>query len=309
VDVKDYVLSGEIDDLVNDVMEIFAKMSLSRRKAIKDALYFLIYNQYVISKHHVGSCWRVILGTGMGLPQSGAIAEAAFYVRVEEYLLPRQSALGINWYFRFKDDVFMSFINTTYARHGLNLIRSKAKYFNILLEHLGFVSATFLNVTLSKSIASYIISPHFKATSLMRPLGEDSVHVPSLHKSWPVMVTRNLFTLASSWRIALEAKNKYVQRFIRFGASDILINKLQGTYGVLHKQNRFSKPVVNQNSMNAWLTLPYHPAWAKTLAKNINAFLEDDENIMLLSIGLGKPSCIKVSWKNYCPTITTLIVT
>merc|ERR1712151_737662 len=81
LDFRDFFMSGTGGQLAEGLGSIFPRGR--RRGIVEDCVYFLCEYQYVRSPVLPGRLWHVEIGSGVGLPQSGALADGAFYGVVE----------------------------------------------------------------------------------------------------------------------------------------------------------------------------------------------------------------------------------
>jgi len=100
LDIADYCLSGECEQLVDDVMSTFDRTD-KRYAIMRDTLTFLITYQFVKGRAVVNGddegAYRAIRGSGMGIVHSGDLCDVAFAARVETYLCRdfMQKTLGV----------------------------------------------------------------------------------------------------------------------------------------------------------------------------------------------------------------------
>ena len=109
IDIKDYYMSGTSDQLSEDASFL---TNGHHRETSRSAMLCLLSSQWVVSScaGHDDRSWSVHCGSGMGLPFSGDIADAAFLVRCEVDWACVPSILahhGILRYRRFKDDTLL----------------------------------------------------------------------------------------------------------------------------------------------------------------------------------------------------------
>ena len=115
------------------------------RKLLKDAIKFLVSHQFVASRLLPDRLWKVDCGTGMGLPMSGEVADAALLHRAERALGAQLRHYKIRWVRRYRDDLIGSYLDTNLFRQWLALYRSHARYFRIKVEDVSFYKVQFLN--------------------------------------------------------------------------------------------------------------------------------------------------------------------
>ena len=92
-------MSGSAEDLVQDVIVWFAEplKSLLRR-----ALTLLLTSQFVKSRYFPDQFWQVVLGSGMGLPHSGGVADLALLTRMEGWAIRQANVYDISIYLLFQ---------------------------------------------------------------------------------------------------------------------------------------------------------------------------------------------------------------
>ena len=98
IDLKEFFLSGSDEQLCRDVPKSLSSPSLSQDtlNAFEYALGFLLRSQYVKNYNtssHQMVYHRCMVGTGMGLVQSSEVADAAFFVKVEQHWLFQPNTL------------------------------------------------------------------------------------------------------------------------------------------------------------------------------------------------------------------------
>lgn len=303
LDVKDFFMSGRPDELCTDVCDLFD--SGVERTLVYDALCVLLNNQYIVNPYTAdqqNNLFKVILGSGMGLPQSGAIADGAFCTRCEVPFLQSLAWRGIRWWYRFKDDVIFSAESFPVAQRFVHDIRQVARYFKIEVESVSQSRAQFLNVELVIENGRYVTHPFFKPTSLQRPLGEDSAHPWKVHTSWPASCARSYFEISSCRVDAMHARSVLLNRLKKFHASEEIINSM-----LLSDTN--SKRYVKHapSSKTVWLVVPFHPACANAIRKELKFLSSDQELHRLICMALGSHVQLRISWCNCLPAISSVI--
>jgi hypothetical protein len=71
LDIKDYFMSGEACELIDDAVNIICDDNVLKG-LVRRALDLLLSCQFVEAPGLPGRLWRTIRGNGMGLPHSGA---------------------------------------------------------------------------------------------------------------------------------------------------------------------------------------------------------------------------------------------
>jgi len=129
---------------------------------------------------------------------------------------------------------------------------------------------------------------------LLRPLGEDSMHHASIHRTWPVGMVRRFYEMSSFTAGAEMAKSIMMSRFRRFSASDSLIESMEAVCSA-HRSIRITK-----NSSCIWVVLPYHPVWVKALTDAVAKFNGLELGHILHNHALGEEALpIRISWSNH----------
>ena len=103
-DIREFFMSGTEEELIQDVTRWFSD---PLKTLLQRALSLLLSSQYVESHHFPGRLWRVVLGSGMGLPHSGEVADLAFLSRAETRIVGVWQTMSVRRYLRFKDDIIM----------------------------------------------------------------------------------------------------------------------------------------------------------------------------------------------------------
>eukprot|EP00969_Alexandrium_andersonii_P155486 6874770-Alexandrium_andersonii.AAC.1 len=85
LDVKEYFMSGAMHELVRASLDIVENTVL--KTLLTDALYLLLDQQFVESTELRGRLWKVVTGSGMGLPHSGSVCDAAMIGLFEKAML------------------------------------------------------------------------------------------------------------------------------------------------------------------------------------------------------------------------------
>ena len=85
VDIEEFYMSGECAEVAADASRLFAERS--PRELMPEVLEFLLGNQYIESDLLPERLWHVQLGSGMGMRHSGAVSDAALFVKCEQLFL------------------------------------------------------------------------------------------------------------------------------------------------------------------------------------------------------------------------------
>eukprot|EP00973_Karenia_brevis_P006469 880771-Karenia_brevis.AAC.1 len=203
IDVADFFLSGTADEIEKDIMTLFDPSS-PKYPIFRDALRLLLTHQFVRlpdfampdARHHV---YQVVKGTGMGLPHSGEVSDAALYARMERGLLNESTYQihGILHYFRFKDDILLicSQRGAPGTQGFFQIMKQRAGYYKLTCDNVGRnVRFLELNITIQDNYVRY--SHALKPHAFTVPLSPLSAHHPSVHKGWPKAVVKRVQSLS-----------------------------------------------------------------------------------------------------------------
>lgn len=131
LDVEHFSMSGNPSDLARLKSELFEVGPI--REAMFSAVSFLMDAQLCKVALFPSRLYRVVKGSGMGLPHSGAVADGAL-LRLAEHdlsdLMHEHHMLG---YYRFKDDKLVAFVRgrSDFVEFGKKL-KDKAVFFSKL---------------------------------------------------------------------------------------------------------------------------------------------------------------------------------
>ncbi|CAK0832594.1 unnamed protein product [Prorocentrum cordatum] len=128
MDVKEFFMSGTTEELVNDILHFF---SGRLRVLIERALYLLLDNQFITASTLPGRCFKVVLGTGMGLPHSGDVADLALIRRMETWAVANLTRFSIKQYLRFKDDIFLIWKHSSLGGQFCSELMTKSGFFRL----------------------------------------------------------------------------------------------------------------------------------------------------------------------------------
>eukprot|EP00959_Pyramimonas_sp_CCMP1952_P087403 1828707-Pyramimonas_sp.AAC.1 len=169
-------MSGDFESLSGAAVQILPPGP--RRDLVHEVLMWLLENQFVTCACAPDRAWQVRKGSGMGLPHSGPVAEAAFYVLVEKPWASRSEALevafNIRFYCRFKDDIFavarrVGAENHLAAHYFLRGVQTRARrIFDVVLESISAREVVFLSLRVFKRSGQICVVP--KARDVSSPV-------------------------------------------------------------------------------------------------------------------------------------------
>ena len=306
-DIKEFFLSGTIQELKQDVMKIFQGDNAEKVRIIAESLDLLLSSQFVYSKV-TDQCLRVCEGSGMGLPQSGGIADAAFYTKTElEMLQPeRRRKAGILAYLRFKDDGLIISENRVECLDWFQMFKAKAGYFRVICEQVARFApeetqeVKFLQfrILLCADTRTVRVVPHSKSVAI--PLSPLSAHPPST-ENWPLAHLRCMCRLASDEKAAEETKQEILTRFLQSSAPQELIQRMSAIPAWRSPQNKRK----NQNGLRKtwWLPMPWHPVWKFAKFGKVIRDMSSPDRLVLLqrAFGIADPAQVpevRLAWRN-----------
>ena len=160
---------------------------------LSKALPTLLENQFV---NHNGETFKVIQGSGMGMPHSPNACNLAFYKLVESTVVGDQrlrSTLGLSTYARYHDDVFFIAGSPSQADLAIDTLKKQAEgMYSISVEAVSTKEAQMLDILVFKEGSRLLFRPYIKPTAVHVPLHESSCHPASVHRSWPLSEIRRL---------------------------------------------------------------------------------------------------------------------
>ena len=232
IDVKEYFMSGSHDVLVTESSRFLRG---DEREQYRIALQFILANQFVT----VPGCddmelWQVTCGSGMGMICSGEVSDASFYQLAERRWLQDdeyKSMIGLAAYFRFKDDIIAFFDGLQQDRDRfLRDLSTWARPFSLELESVSSQEIPFLDVKVHKragfSGGTLDYRVHVKRSSQWIPLGDDSLHPPSVHRAWPAAMISRYYRLCSNADVARSHAADFARRLRAAGTSSSITEAL-----------------------------------------------------------------------------------
>jgi hypothetical protein len=220
-DVKDFYLAGDHALIASTVSDWFP--DTKSRKFMFEALSLTLANQFVgefDSSEQRDVVYHVQTGSGIGMKHAGAVADACFARLVELPLRAEFSNLGVRKYVRFRDDVLVILDDITYTPAFKKAFIGRAsKFCEVTVDSFSLIAANFLDFSVRKPKAgSGVVSfqPYVKSTARHIPLGSDSYHSWSTHRSWPLAECQRMFRRSSSQAIGRAWQESKVNHFRRF---------------------------------------------------------------------------------------------
>ena len=178
-----------------------------KREAFREALRFVLENQFVQISEEDLEAFMVVIGSGMGVECSGDTSDISFYELAEKtfVLQPEfQRKYHVEFYARFRDDIIVVLGGDSQNRvEFAQVFKTYSKYFKLKIESISMTSAVMLDLTLYKGkrfAASQVldVAMFSKATAQGVPLCHSSWHQPSIHMSWPLSRCLHYFRCTTS---------------------------------------------------------------------------------------------------------------
>ena len=251
LDVEQFYLSGQHDELIELVCSQFEGM----QKTVLEKILWTVMGYQLVSSAD-GSLHRVMIGSGMGGVQSGAVSDLAFLVKVERKL-PREGRL---LYVRFRDDVLVVLESEAAAHNFCSAMRNVAQpTWAISVDELSGYGVPMLDLFVFRgprfqASGRLDYYPYFKPTSRAVPLGPTSAHPRSVHESWPKAEIERIRRLSSRQAAFEHYSAKKLRRWADFFVSPVSTSgRRDGPLGNPSKADRGSRSCLR-------LVLRYHPA-------------------------------------------------
>jgi len=162
----------------------------------------------------------------MGLISSGDVSDASLLHRLEVPCTLDQSTrdrFQLKFYARFKDDIFMVVGGSRENATDLfSLMRKHSGVFKLKCDEVSKVKVCMLDIALFKG-SSNVPAPlkhciHLKPSSHWRPLSMESMHPPSVHRSWPIAQMVRIRSLCSSKSMRAQHLESFLYRLKEAGS-------------------------------------------------------------------------------------------
>lgn len=294
-DVKDYYMSGSHSELCSCASGL---VHSSKRQALREAIDFLLENQFVSHWSLPNQAWMTIQGSGMGMVCSGNLADAVFNHTMEEGFItnPRVAAeYGLKFYCRCKDDVFLVLANDfAKIRDFKAAWSSRSTLWRLDDWKASMVGVDFLDVSVFKVPGTNRLHyhTHWKPSSLGVCLSITSAHLPSVHLSWMCGEIRRIARTCSTRPLFLYSRSVFIDRLRKCFIPTGILEYLQ-------KFDPYTKnPTSGRDNQRAiYFALPYHPLFVG-VCRHIQNWASQSHirELYRASYGAEQPP-IRVSWK------------
>ena len=149
-DVEEFYLSGAHSDLANAVA---FHMEDPLKQLVHDMVVFVLSYQFVLFDDEQNSMLQVVLGSGMGMRQSGAVSDLSFNTVGEQWLHDAAlvKSLGVLLYVKYRDDIMVVLEKPSCCPkfHSM-LVSSAAHVYRVEREDYSLVSVNMLDMMVLK---------------------------------------------------------------------------------------------------------------------------------------------------------------
>ena len=301
LDIKDFFMSGDTNELVEDTI---LHLTGPLKGLMREALFLLLFHQYVRSKTEPGRLYRVIRGTGMGLVHSGEVSDSALYNIMETWCTNRATRqfYRVMVYKRFKDDVLLSYSDRELFFQYIDMMKRKAKYFKMKADEISVYQIHWLNLMVEKKRGALTTRPAYKPNFMALPLAGNSTHPQHVHETWPTGLLNMMLSVCSdrSTQNLKRVSQDLIKRLESTAVNPNAIRKLRARNPEVRSAIRKRTPV------RTWMVLPYHPIWSSEIRKAVGEF-RDSCKFLVSGRDLQQLAEVHVSWKNHLPSLATLI--
>ena len=279
MDVKDFYLSGDHQDIIEEVVKYF---SGPEKTLLENCMQALLCNQFVEAAspfNHLNGqkLFQVTKGSGMGLKHAGALSDFLFAIADEKSEIVRK-APGLFCYLRYRDDVLAIMERASFARPWVDKIVSEAsKFFILELEEVSTVGVAFLDLFVYRKVTPegtcrISFSPYIKDTANHVPLGPGSLHHRSVHEHWPVMEVARMCRLSRARSTEQHFRERKIRRFRLFFLGDSTLRSC--TNFRLGVRSRIARSVLVESVPHraVRLVLPYRNECSKIVSAVSDVF-------------------------------------
>ena len=262
IDIDDFFMSGNHRELIR--LSCLA-VSSYWRPLYKAVLTVALQNQYLANDDDL---YRVVVGSGMGMPYSGDLSDLVFYWGTERGLLDNKNfraKTGTIDYMRFKDDILVLSAGGAEGRRGLlRALHARSGVWELKVEAIATDSVDFLDLTIRKTqhdCRKLETGVFTKPSALKRPLSIASSHAVRVHLAWPRGMAVRAAKLCSTEELLRTELDRLRSFLAPFGSSY--------SNAVLEDRRKFQHS--DQTKWVSYVVLPY---WRDLeLAGNLRSFL------------------------------------
>ncbi len=294
-DVKEFFMSGTSQQLTSLIAAAVA--GEPDGALITEVTRWLLMNQYLISSELSGT-WQVVMGSGMGLSHSSALADLAFYQKTDTMVLQKGflKGFGIRHYWRYRDDILLVIKAAKVDRFKLLFAARSQPVFHIVFDPAGR-QATFLSLNVEATPTGLLqIAPRLRAPAV--PLSLSSAHPYHVHRRWPKGYMASLKALATTAKDADAAIQELLTRFRDFHDRPSRLQLLQlDAQQAAQPAARVDEALRSQPCRTRWLPLPYHWSWDRSnLSRKLAEFGKLYE-CALKQCDWHAPAVVRPAWR------------
>ncbi|CAK0879642.1 unnamed protein product [Prorocentrum cordatum] len=292
IDIKDYFMSGSMDELIQDAT---SHMTGAQKALVQRALQLLLAHQYVSSPHWPNHRHQVVVGSGMGLIHSGEVADVALANRLESWACSQYVRMHfqVSVYMRFKDDILIAYRDFAKFSAFLRIMQHRSRYFRLVLDEGHVKESHWLQLSVCIAGGAFSVKPAFKITTLTIPLASTSAHPWSVHRSWPRAMLQTMLAFCSHTSQEKDVKLEFRNRLTNACFNSSLLE------GIFPR----SPPRPRETCTPVWLILPFHPHWCKLIAKAVSVFNSNPFFQRMLGESGLQVSPVRVAWRSYLPSL------
>ena len=287
IDLKDFYLSGEPCEIAEEVSKAF---SGTLRGIIYDSIFFLLNNQLVVTQS-LGSFFKCMRGSGIGLLHSAHLTSAMFILTVEKPLFEKVAQTDIISYCRFHDDIHVITPDSPKLHNIFREMKATSSVFKYECRSVGSHESPceFLDVTVSFVGSGVCIAPTQEKP--ISPLCVSSAHAPSIHSSWPKSLVNRYINLVHNTDLS--------------GVFDVLLDRYVQANAHPDTISHFREAISQALGTNSPSTkqLPSKPSFACVLSYHPVALQAVRHALKILPAPDAFPFSVFASWKNSLPSI------
>ena len=296
-DLKHFFMSGSPVDLTKACNML---PNGPRKILLQRVVLWLLSHQFVTSPHHPGRLWEVVVGSGMGLKHSSAVADATLLVLGEVTFALKASvcdAHQVSNYCRFRDDIFFTGEVRSLAREFFGEIKTRiAAVFDVEMVEVSMSNVDMLAVNVFKE-GMYRLGTRPRPRVQGPPLSGESAHPRCVHVHWPQATVKMKKRWCTRKEDAEKVQADLVNRFHAYGLTSNL-PRVESTAVLSH-----SRASTANDTM--WLSLGFHPVLQQAkIGAALNSFMLDQQwrDVYRYAFqGLEPPERIRVAWRSVLP--------
>jgi hypothetical protein len=243
-------------------------------------------NRYVLTTS-LGTPYKCVSGSGIGLQHSAAVASLAFYALAEKTTVEKFGKQ--NEWSRYHDDAIGIFSSKAVCMAFFKELKHKASsVFRVECEsyHSLGSNCIFLDLNILVCVPRLIINA--SQVKPVVPLSTASAHNPSVHTAWPKAITNRVVSLSDNRALA---KSVLLERYRAAGADSLTLELLNDS-----APRASSKSASDPDTRCHNTILRYHPASHRAVSRALD----------LVPIPQHLGMKIRPAWSNALPSLEGL---